>query len=291
LFSKFAAGIVQAAFTADLEALSSTLQACWQQQQQQQQESLQGPLLRLLSLHVTCFKCCLRTFHASDEPDTRNCSALMDVGWACLRVVQGLSNSSSSTAVQLTSGTAPAVVDPAAAAAAAAAVPAISPAVLSAWLALLARCVTAAVAVIKKQVAAQRVVAERTADADVFTSAVLLCETSLWAFQQQLPHAGVPADALQQLLQELATFVPFADEVLEAHAAAEDDDAVPHALLQLVINHDLLSQLRVFAGRVVAQLPLRWACNHPCCGNLGGASELALVGGKGCVCSGCRSAR
>jgi hypothetical protein len=289
--SDYAAGIAQAGFTADLEALGSTLQASWQQQQQQ--ESLQGPLMRLLSLHVTCFKCCMRRFDASDEPETRNCSALVDAGWACLRVVQGLSSSSSSTTAQLTNGAASAAaVEPAAAAAtAAAAVPAISPAVVSAWLAMLARCVTAAIAVIKKQAAAQWVVAERTADADVFTSAVLLCETLLWAFQQQLPQAGVPADALPQLLQELATLMPFADEVLDVHAAAEDNDAVPHVLLQLVIAHDFLLQLGVYAGRVVAQLPLRWACNHPCCGNLGGASELVLVGGKGCVCSSCRSAR
>lgn len=33
------------------------------------------------------------------------------------------------------------------------------------------------------------------------------------------------------------------------------------------------------------------ACSNPGCGNLGGASEAALVGGRSCVCGGCRVAR
>jgi hypothetical protein len=245
--------------------------------------------MRLLSLHVTCFKCCLRRFGASDEPNTRNCSALVDAGWACLRVVQGISSSSSSsssTAAQLASGPSSAAV-----AQQAAAVPAISPAVVSAWLAMLARCVIAAVAVLHKHCVWQESL-ECTVEPGLVTSAVLLFAHAVRAFQQQLPQAGVAADALQQLMPELAALMPFADEVLAAQEAANDDTDLPYDLMHLaVIEHDILPKVDVFAGRVVAQLPLRWACNHPCCGNLGGASELALVGGKGCVCSGCRSAR
>jgi hypothetical protein len=158
---------------------------------------------------------------------------------------------------------------------------------VGAWLALLARCVIAAIAVLFKQVAGQR-----TAHGGVVTSAVVLCGCALRAFQQHLPHAGVPADALQELQQELAASMPFADEALEAvQEAGEDDSALPIHLLQLVLTHDLPEKLDVFAPHVIAQLPLRWACNFPGCANLGGASELALVGGKSCVCSGCRSAR
>jgi hypothetical protein len=127
------------------------------------------------------------------------------------------------------------------------------------------------------------------------TSAVLLWEATLRAFQQQLLHADVAAYALQQLLQELlqelASLMPFADEAATAQAAAAgSDDAadLPHRMMCLVVKHNLTHTLSVFAGQVVAQLPLRWACNHPGCVALGAASELALVGGKGCVCSGAR---
>jgi hypothetical protein len=39
------------------------------------------------------------------------------------------------------------------------------------------------------------------------------------------------------------------------------------------------------------QLPMPWLCNNPHCTNLSGVSELQLVGGKACVCGGCRVAR
>jgi hypothetical protein len=39
------------------------------------------------------------------------------------------------------------------------------------------------------------------------------------------------------------------------------------------------------------QLPMPWLCNNPACDNLSGVSELQLVGGKACVCGGCRVAR
>jgi hypothetical protein len=120
---------------------------------------------------------------------------------------------------------------------------------------------------------------------------VVLCNRALRAFGQQLPQAGVPAEALQELLQELATLMPVTDEALAAQEAATDQADLPLYLLQVALEHDIQSKLDVFADRVIAQLPLRWACNHPSCVNLGQRSELALVGGKGCVCSGCRSAR
>jgi hypothetical protein len=39
------------------------------------------------------------------------------------------------------------------------------------------------------------------------------------------------------------------------------------------------------------QLPMPWLCINPHCSNLSGVSELQLVGGKACVCKGCRVAR
>jgi hypothetical protein len=53
----------------------------------------------------------------------------------------------------------------------------------------------------------------------------------------------------------------------------------------------LAQQLQEFGSALSAKLPVSWWCNNPDCTVLGGASELQLVGGKGCVCGGCRVAR
>ena len=53
----------------------------------------------------------------------------------------------------------------------------------------------------------------------------------------------------------------------------------------------LPAALQAAALRLSAALPHRFACNNPGCTNLAGASEAALVGGKGCICAGCRTAR
>jgi predicted RNA-binding Zn ribbon-like protein len=138
------------------------------------------------------------------------------------------------------------------------------------------------ITVLQKQVVA---VTQHRADTGLINSAVLLCETALRVFKEQLPQACVPADALQDLLQELATLMRMTVEAIAAQEAANDDVELPEQL------QHLLSEFGVFAVHVIGQLPLRWACNHPGCINLGQTSELALVGGKSCVCSGCKSAR
>jgi hypothetical protein len=45
---------------------------------------------------------------------------------------------------------------------------------------------------------------------------------------------------------------------------------------------------KALAEAVCAQFPLPYCCNNPGCVELRGASELQLVGGKGCVCARCR---
>jgi hypothetical protein len=50
-------------------------------------------------------------------------------------------------------------------------------------------------------------------------------------------------------------------------------------------------QLQQFGAAVCHQLPIPLWCCHPACINMQCVSELQLVGGKGCVCSSCRSAR
>jgi hypothetical protein len=66
--------------------------------------------------------------------------------------------------------------------------------------------------------------------------------------------------------------------------------------LQRSSSDDLAAALPAIAQQMVAlgealcaQLPLAHCCNSPGCkGLLRGASELQLVGGKGCVCGRCR---
>jgi hypothetical protein len=53
----------------------------------------------------------------------------------------------------------------------------------------------------------------------------------------------------------------------------------------------ILQQLKALAEALCTQLPLPYCCNNPGCTELRGASELQLVGGKGCVCARCRWVR
>jgi len=54
---------------------------------------------------------------------------------------------------------------------------------------------------------------------------------------------------------------------------------------------DLADQLEAFGAAVCAALPVAQCCNYHGCSNAAGHSELELVGGKSCVCGGCRTAR
>jgi hypothetical protein len=69
-----------------------------------------------------------------------------------------------------------------------------------------------------------------------------------------------------------------------------------NGLQQIIINSaDLGAALPAIAQQMVAlgealctQFPVAHCCNNPGCVELRGASELQLVGGKGCVCGRCR---
>jgi hypothetical protein len=51
------------------------------------------------------------------------------------------------------------------------------------------------------------------------------------------------------------------------------------------------NQLQEAGAALCAKLPLPWLCNNPGCMSVEGASELQLVGGRSCVCGGCKLAR
>jgi hypothetical protein len=53
----------------------------------------------------------------------------------------------------------------------------------------------------------------------------------------------------------------------------------------------LAMQLQEVGEAICAKVPVPYMCNNPRCTCMDGASELQLVGGKACVCGGCRVAR
>jgi hypothetical protein len=87
--------------------------------------------------------------------------------------------------------------------------------------------------------------------------------------QQQLAGAS---EALESLCKDWPTAEPF-------------DGGGTAALLE-----GIQLQLQT-AGRVLACFAVPHACNNPACSNVSGPSEAQLVGGRSCICAGCRIAR
>jgi 3-deoxy-D-arabino-heptulosonate 7-phosphate (DAHP) synthase class II len=99
------------------------------------------------------------------------------------------------------------------------------------------------------------------------------------ALSRFLPTAGLPAEVLQQLQQQLAAVQQqLTTSLQDGKAAGADSDSTAQ-------------QLRSFAQAVAGRIPLSTACNNPGCVSLAQRSELLLVGGKSCVCGRCRMAR
>jgi hypothetical protein len=90
---------------------------------------------------------------------------------------------------------------------------------------------------------------------------------------QQLEAAGCDVNGVTQQLQEL----------LAARDAASS--SMTEANLQA------LAQQLHEAGAALCGLAVPTFCNNPGCSNLSGPSEAQLVGGKSCLCAGCRTAR
>jgi hypothetical protein len=62
-------------------------------------------------------------------------------------------------------------------------------------------------------------------------------------------------------------------------------------IAQQILSLELGERLQQVGTSLVVQLPQPLWCCNPSCSSLVKLSELALVGGKGCVCSSCRTAR
>jgi hypothetical protein len=81
------------------------------------------------------------------------------------------------------------------------------------------------------------------------------------------------------------------DEALIAVSLAKNKQQIFTALSAYEDLQHLPGQLLAVADELAAALPVRCCCNNPGCANLAGPSEQQLVGGRGCVCARCRTAR
>jgi hypothetical protein len=100
----------------------------------------------------------------------------------------------------------------------------------------------------------------------------------------QLAALGYQPQDLQQQLAAAAEALPVLTTYRNSNRSAQRQYPGPDVL------KDIQVQLQA-AGRVLACFAVPHACNNPACSNLGGASEAQLVGGRTCICAGCRTAR
>ena len=101
---------------------------------------------------------------------------------------------------------------------------------------------------------------------------------------QQLAAVGYQPQHLRQQLAEVVECLESSDTKL---AGMFGVDAF---LAEAAVLKDIQQQLQA-AGKVLACLAIPHACNNPACRNLCGPSEAQVVGGRSCICAGCRTAR
>ena len=106
---------------------------------------------------------------------------------------------------------------------------------------------------------------------------------------QQLSALRYQPLDLQQQLAEAADLVGQCSNAQSDGLLLPTDDSSA-MLAEAAMLRDIREQLQA-AGRVLACFSIPYACNNPACGNLGCPSEAQLVGGRSCICAGCRTAR
>ena len=100
---------------------------------------------------------------------------------------------------------------------------------------------------------------------------------------QQLTALGYQPQDMQQQLAGVADALKSLSEGLPAADAFDGDGTV--AMLK-----EVQMQMQT-ASRVLACFATPHACNNPACSSAVGPSEAQLVGGRSCICAGCRTAR
>jgi hypothetical protein len=277
------ARVIARAPAENVEGLRSSLQACLQQQPGAAAAAAaeaDTALSQLLALQVTCMKC--GVFAGKPAPAAAlECAmnVLDGVIVACSKILAVLNPSCGldNNDYVASSGTSSSHTAAAAASSASPQLLQADAAVIAPWVAVLAHAALA-VADLQQQSGVQ----------SNLRGSTLLCGSTLDGVSAHLPMVGLPEESLLQLLQQHSEWLQQLHELHVRQPSSSNAVQTHAALLEL---QQLLQQLSSFAGAVIAQLPLRWACNSPGCVNLQQRSELALVGGKGCMCAGCRTAR
>jgi hypothetical protein len=112
---------------------------------------------------------------------------------------------------------------------------------------------------------------------------------------QQATDAAAAAAAAESEAAQAAAAMAVEAPAAQAAAAVPDSSHTTEVNLQQELQRafpgDLLQQLQQFGEAVCHQLPVSLWCCNPRCSNLQKQSEQELVGGKGCVCSACHTAR
>jgi hypothetical protein len=90
----------------------------------------------------------------------------------------------------------------------------------------------------------------------------------------------------QPLLQQLQAAVAVLLESDSTHDAPDATDPSSADADQPAVVSELVA-----VGTALACFTIPNACNNPGCSNVSGPSEAQLVGGRSCLCTGCRTAR
>jgi chemotaxis protein histidine kinase CheA len=175
------------------------------------------------------------------------------------------------------------------------------------WLVLLVRCCLhgcgAGLCVTPESAAAPGSITKLVGPGGCLVEALGWLESSSNA--QQLAELGCDVQLLRQTLEALKTaaeevWAPVPDahqqwsapDAVKVHASSVDTSTSGDGGEMQIARHleeKLLAALTA-AGQQLALLAISHACNNPMCRNVSGPSEAVLVGGRSCVCGGCRTA-
>ena len=109
---------------------------------------------------------------------------------------------------------------------------------------------------------------------------------------QQLVALGYPPEELQRAAQQLAEVgcvLRSVDsdlcDIRQQHTSADSGGSAV-----VTVFAAAQKQLQA-AARILVSFAVPYVCNNPACSNVAGPSEAQLVGGRSCICGGCRTAR
>lgn len=131
-------------------------------------------------------------------------------------------------------------------------------------------------------------------DMHLLAEQVLQCQQQVRQVEAALLEARQFVEAPAETQDASSIGDSSSDSGSSSSASCMKDRATVQQLLRAQQDssmQQLPKQLQACAALLCAQLPVRFCCNNPGCTNWSQASEVLLVGGKGCVCAGCKTSR